>query len=236
MGRSRGFTFKQFHVDHDRCAMKVGTDGILLGAWAPIERAHRVLDIGTGCGLIALMLAQRSRPECLIDAVELDINAAQQARENAAASPWGERVTIIESAIQDYRAAPYDLIVSNPPYFVAGQSFSDPARALARHTGALDSHGLLAACDRLLSPNGQVALVLPTAMADEILCISADYELHGVCYTAVITREGKEANRVLLLLGRGLNRCERGEVLIHSAAGVYSNRYIQLTAPFYLKL
>ena len=80
MGRSRGFTFKQFHINHDRCAMKVGTDGILLGAWAPVEQARRVLDIGTGSGLIALMLAQRSRSDCRLDAVWLDINAASQAR------------------------------------------------------------------------------------------------------------------------------------------------------------
>ncbi|WP_421225605.1 tRNA1(Val) (adenine(37)-N6)-methyltransferase [Aeromonas jandaei] len=236
MGRSRGFTFKQFHINHDRCAMKVGTDGILLGAWAPVEQARRVLDIGSGSGLIALMLAQRSRSDCHIDGVELDSDAVIQARENVAASPWADRVTITESAVQGYQAAPYDLIVSNPPYFVAGQSFSDPVRAMARHTGALDSHALLAACDRLLAPNGEVALVLPTAMADEILCISADYDLHGICYTAVITREGKEANRVLLRLGRGLNRCERGDIVIHSADGAYSDRYIQLTSPFYLKM
>jgi len=236
MAGSRGFTFKQFHVDHDRCAMKVGTDGILLGAWVPVERARRVLDIGTGSGLIALMLAQRTVDECRIDAVELDIHAAQQARANAAASPWSGRVNVIESAIQDYQAAAYDLIVSNPPYFVAGQSFNDPARALARHTSALDSRDLLAACDRLLAPHGVVGLVLPTAMADEILCISADYDLYGVCYVAVITREGKEANRVLLLLSRGSNRCERDEIVIHSADGAYSNRYIQLTSPFYLKM
>ncbi len=152
MGRNSGFTFKQFHVAHDRCAMKVGTDGILLGAWAPVTNARRILDIGSGSGLIALMLAQRSPADCRIDAVELDSNAARQARENAAASPWHERVTVIESAIQTYQAAPYDLIVSNPPYFVAGQSFRDPARALARHTGGLDSRDLLAACDRLLAP------------------------------------------------------------------------------------
>ncbi|MBL0626688.1 tRNA1(Val) (adenine(37)-N6)-methyltransferase [Aeromonas jandaei] len=236
MGRSRGFTFKQFHINHDRCAMKVGTDGILLGAWAPVEQARRVLDIGSGSGLIALMLAQRSRSDCHIDGVELDSDAVIQARENVAASPWADRVTITESAVQGYQADPYDLIVSNPPYFVAGQSFSDPARAMARHTGALDSHALLAACGRLLAPNGEVALVLPTAMADEILCISADYDLHGICYTAVITREGKEANRVLLRLGRGLNRCERGDIVIHSADGAYSDRYIQLTSPFYLKM
>jgi tRNA1Val (adenine37-N6)-methyltransferase len=236
MGRNSGFTFKQFHIDHDRCAMKVGTDGILLGAWAPIAAARRVLDIGTGSGLIALMLAQRSHADCHIDGVELDKDAVAQARANVAASPWPTRVGIIESAIQDYQAAPYDLIVSNPPYFVAGQSFSDPARALARHTGALGSRDLLAACARLLAADGRVALVLPTAMADEILCISADYDLYGVCYTAVITRAGKAANRVLLLLGRGLSRCERGEIVIHSTAGGYSDRYIQLTHPFYLKM
>lgn len=115
MGRSRGFTFKQFHVDHDRCAMKVGTDGILLGAWAPVANARRVLDIGTGSGLIALMLAQRSRSDCVIDAVELDNNAVNQARDNVTASPWAARIRVIESAIQEYQAAPYDLIVSNPP-------------------------------------------------------------------------------------------------------------------------
>lgn len=236
MARNSGFTFKQFHVEHDRCAMKVGTDGILLGAWAPLGKARRILDIGTGSGLIALMLAQRSHADCRIDAVELDKHAAQQARENVAASPWPLRVTIIESSIQGYQADPYDLIVTNPPYFVAGQSFRDPARAMARHTGALDSHALLAACNRLLAPDGQVALVVPTAMADEILCISADFDLHAVCYTAVITRAGKEANRVLLLLGRGLNRCDRGEIVIHSAERTYSDRYIQLTSPFYLKM
>lgn len=236
MGRSNGFTFKQFHVAHDRCAMKVGTDGILLGAWAPLTGVRRVLDIGTGSGLIALMLAQRSTNDCQIDAVELDKDAAGQARENVAASPWAHRLTIVEAAIQDHRAVPYDLIVSNPPYFVAGQAFSDPARALARHTGSLDPRALLTACQRLLAPSGRVALVLPTAMAAEILCISEHFELYASCYTAVITKEGKEANRVLLLLNRGLNRCERGEIVIHSATGGYSDRYIQLTHPFYLKM
>ncbi|MGY3942236.1 tRNA1(Val) (adenine(37)-N6)-methyltransferase [Aeromonas tecta] len=236
MGRNSGFSFKQFHIEHDRCAMKVGTDGILLGAWAPIAEARRVLDIGTGSGLIALMLAQRSTIDCHIDGVELDKDAAAQARENVTASPWANRVNIIKCAIQDYQAAPYDLIVANPPYFVAGQSFSDPARALARHTGGLDPHALLSACQRLLAPDGQVALVVPTPMADDILCISSNYDLFESCYTAVITRAGKAANRVLLLLGRGLNRCERGEILIHSAVGGYSDRYIQLTHPFYLKM
>jgi tRNA1Val (adenine37-N6)-methyltransferase len=236
MGRSNGFTFKQFHIDHDRCAMKVGTDGILLGAWAPLDGVKRALDIGSGSGLIALMLAQRSDPDCEITGVELDKEAVIQARENVLASPWSARVQMQGGAIQQHEAEPYDLIVSNPPYFGAGQPFVDPARAQARHRGALDSRDLLDACSRLLSPRGRVAMVLPTAFADEIISVLPNYDLHELCYVAVITREGKAANRVLLQLSRELNRCERGEIVIHSADGGYSNRYIQLTAPFYLKM
>lgn len=236
MVRSRGFTFKQFHIDHDRCAMKVGTDGILLGAWAPLDGVRRVLDIGSGSGLIALMLAQRSGPDCEITGVELDREAVTQARHNVLSSPWSARVRMEEGAIQLHEAQPYDLIVSNPPYFGAGQTFADPARAQARHRGALDSQDLLDSCARLLAPRGRVALVLPTALADEIISILPNYDLHELCYVAVITKEGKAANRVLLLLSRELNRYERDEIVIHSADGGYSNRYVQLTATFYLKM
>ena len=234
MGRNSGFTFKQFHVAHDRCAMKVGTDGILLGAWAPVTNARRVLDIGSGSGLIALMLAQRSPADCRIDAVELDSNAARQARENAAASPGMNGSPSSRVPFKPIRP-PYDLI-SNPPYFVAGQSFA----IRPGHWHVIPAASTAGICWPPVTdywpPNGEVALVVPTAMADEILCISADYDLHAVCYTAVITRAGKEANRVLLRLGRGLNKCEQGEIVIHSADGTYSDRYIQLTSPFYLKM
>jgi tRNA1Val (adenine37-N6)-methyltransferase len=129
---------------------------------------------------------------------------------------------------------PYDLIVSNPPYFPAGQTLRDPARALARHTGGSTGDCWPPAIAwRAARATG---LVLPTAMADEILCISSSGDLYERCYLAVTTREWKEANRVLLLLGRGLNKCERGEIVIHSATGGYSDRYIQLTSPFYLKM
>lgn len=235
MGRNNGFTFKQFHIDHDRCAMKVGTDGILLGAWAPVDSARRVLDIGTGSGLIALMLAQRSTNDCHIDGVELDKDAAMQAHENVTASPWRERVTIIESAIQDH-LTPLRSHRLQPALFPGRPDTSRSGQGSGPSYRGLDPRGLLAASDRLLSRTGQLALVLPTTMADEILCISSSYDLYERCYLAVTTREGKEANRVLLLLGRGLNKCERGEIVIHSATGGYSDRYIQLTSPFYLKM
>jgi tRNA1Val (adenine37-N6)-methyltransferase len=230
MGRNNGFTFKQFHIDHDRCAMKVGTDGILLGAWAPVDSARRVLDIGTGSGLIALMLAQRSTNDCHIDGVELDKDAAMQAHENVAASPW--RVTIIESAIQDH-LAPLRSHRLQPALFPGRPDTPRSGQGSGPSYWGLDQG--IAASDRLGAAR-QLALVLPTAMADEILCISSSGDLYERCYLAVTTREWKEANRVLLLLGRGLNKCERGEIVIHSATGGYSDRYIQLTSPFYLKM
>ncbi|MBZ6065688.1 tRNA1(Val) (adenine(37)-N6)-methyltransferase [Aeromonas schubertii] len=233
---SPGFTFKQFHVAHDRCAMKVGTDGVLLGAWAPVAGARRILDIGSGTALVALMLAQRSAPESHIDAVEIDSAAAAQARENIASSPWPEKIHLHEGAIQTFDGGPFDLIVSNPPYFVNGQSFSDPARAQARHTGSLDQQDLLVACRRLLAPNGLVALVLPRMEGERLRDLAAQYDLHCVCNEVVITREGKEANRVLLLLSREFNQCKVGQIVIHSADGAYSDRYVQLASPFYLKM
>ncbi len=123
--RRDGFTFKQFFVAHDRCAMKVGTDGILLGAWAPVAGVKRILDIGTGSGLVALMLAQRTPEDVTIDAVELDAQAAEQASENVAASPWAHRIAVHAQDIVSWRGqaeqtARYDLIVSNPPYYEPG--------------------------------------------------------------------------------------------------------------------
>lgn len=134
---SRGFTFKQFHINHNRCAMKVGTDGILLGAWANIDGARRILDIGTGSGLVALMLAQRSSADVNIMGLELDEAAAAQAADNVQASPWPQKVAIQQGALQQYIAPEFDLIVSNPPYYSHGQDFADAARAQARHTGSL---------------------------------------------------------------------------------------------------
>ena len=202
MGRNSGFTFKQFHVAHDLCAMKVGTDGILLGAWAPVTNARRILDNGSGSGRIALMLAQRSPADCRIDAVELDSNAARQARENAAASPWHERVTVIESAIQTYQAAPYDLIVSNPPY-VDSEDMSDlpdefrhePELALASGSDGLKlTKRLLAHAADFLKDNGVLVVEVGNSMIHleaqfpEILFTWVEFENggHGVF---VMTRE-----------------------------------------------
>src|SRR5574344_2567439 len=129
------FRFKQFSVFQERCAMKVGTDGVLLGAWAKVDAANRILDIGTGTGLVALMLAQRST--AMITAVEIDEEAAIQAEENFCQSPWANRFEVVNSDITSYETdALFDVIVSNPPYFVDSLQCPDGQRSLARHLSA----------------------------------------------------------------------------------------------------
>ena len=149
------FQFKQFTVWHDQCAMKVGTDGVLLGAWASVERARRILDIGTGTGLVALMLAQRSLLDAKIVALEIDEAAAGQARENVARSPWQERIEVVQADFKKYRSSDkFDVIVSNPPYFVDSLECPDRQRAAARHNDSLTYEELLEGVNRLLAADG----------------------------------------------------------------------------------
>jgi tRNA1Val (adenine37-N6)-methyltransferase len=159
------FRFKQFTVEQDKCAMKVGTDALLLGAWADCSHATRVLDIGTGTGVLALMLAQRA-PQAHIDAIEIDAAAAEQATQNVARSPWQSRVTVYEVSLQQFAAANplpiYDFIVSNPPFFHQSLKTPDPQRAQARHTDSLLHDVLLHNTAQLLLPNGSCCFVLPT--------------------------------------------------------------------------
>ena len=175
------FQFKQFTVRHERCAMKVGTDGVLLGAWAPVEGVGRILDVGTGTGLVALQLAQRTA-SARITAIEIDPDAAAQAGENVAASPWSDRIEVVcgdfatfrQIATFDTFATPslvakptvaeeegYDLIVSNPPYFTEALQCPDPRRCTARHTATLDYALLFRRGAALLAPGGELALIFP---------------------------------------------------------------------------
>lgn len=159
--RGKGFTFKQFHIDHSRCAMKVGTDGTLLGAWATMPANGRILDIGTGTGLIAIMAAQRTS-EAKITAIDIDEDCVLQAQENIAASPWPDRIEVIHSALQEFDASEkFDVIISNPPYFIDSQLSPDAARSTARHTTTLPFNELVTGVRRLLADGGHFSLILP---------------------------------------------------------------------------
>ena len=233
---SRGFTFKQFHISHDRCGMKVGTDGILLGAWAPVAVARRMLDIGSGSGLVALMLAQRTVADVEIVGLELDAAAVRQAIENVAASPWPSKVLIEQGAIQDYQAASFDLIVSNPPYFEAGQAFDCAARGQARHTASLSVAELFMHAKRLLVPEGRLALVLPRQALAMALQEAELNDLHLAERQDVYTKEGKDAQRFLLLFS-SVKCCEITEkLIINTENGGLGDKYVDLVRPFYLKM
>ncbi|WP_116475166.1 tRNA1(Val) (adenine(37)-N6)-methyltransferase [Zobellella maritima] len=232
----RGFTFKQFHINHDQCAMKVGTDGILLGAWTPLGGARRILDVGTGSGLVALMLAQRGGARAHITGIELDARAAAQARDNVAASPWPDRVEIVTGDLQSYQAAPFELIVSNPPYFSHGQSFDCAARAGARHTGSLDYPSLFQHCNRLLAEDGRLSLVLPYQALDDALALAEVNGLHLIEKQNVITRSGKPPRRFLLHLSRVKGCLFEDCMVINSANGGQGETFTKMVSPFYLKM
>ncbi|ART80124.1 tRNA1(Val) (adenine(37)-N6)-methyltransferase [Oceanisphaera avium] len=233
---SRGFTFKQFHINHDRCAMKVGTDGILLGAWVTLAQAKRILDVGTGSGLVALMLAQRTTPEVKIIGLELDKQAAIQACENVAASPWPQKVVIKQGALQAYQEQPFDLIVANPPYFKPGQAFECQARQHARHTSSLSLADLFKHTKRLLQPSGRLAVILPYQALDIARQEAQLNNLYLVEQQEVYTKEGKEASRFLGLFCSVKSQEIREQLWINTANQGYSESYLRLVRPFYLKL
>ncbi|WP_186371498.1 tRNA(1)(Val) (adenine(37)-N(6))-methyltransferase TrmN [Yersinia alsatica] len=235
--RGGGFTFKQFFVAHDRCAMKVGTDGVLLGAWAPVEKARKVLDIGCGSGLIALMIAQRSAPEVEIDGVELEPEAAQQASSNAAQSPWAERVHIYVQDVHQFAEShphQYDLIVSNPPYFAPAVACRDEARDTARYTGSLTHDALLNCAEKLITKEGVFCVVLPHDLGEELarLAVQQDWFVH--CQVNIRDRPGKPLHRMLLTLSRQPAETQYQHLDLRQSEGVYSPEFCALISEFYL--
>ncbi|EXU74898.1 tRNA(1)(Val) (adenine(37)-N(6))-methyltransferase TrmN [Erwinia mallotivora] len=235
--RTNGFTFKQFFVAHDRCAMKVGTDGVLLGAWAPVAGAERVLDIGTGSGLIALMLAQRTCEETIIDAVELDEQAAGQARENAAASPWAQRINVCQADILSWTQTcshRYSLIVSNPPYFAAGVDCATPQRAAARYTTGLTHHALLECAEALIAEEGYFAVILPEAAGNELVALAQQRGWYLHLRTDIADNDRRPPNRVLLALSPKPGEPFTDRMTIRGPDQRYSEAHCSLTRDFYL--
>ena len=230
------FAFKQFTIRHDRCAMKVGTDGVLLGAWTDIRHARRILDIGTGTGLIALMLAQRC-PEASVTALDIDADAVSQAQENIQDSLWQERVEAILQDVRTYQPqALFDTIVSNPPYFVDSLKCPDNQRNTARHTDMLDMQALLHQAGQLLTPDGRFSIVLPAEQTDALVETAGGVGLYPSRHTAVITRPGVPPKRTLMEFARQKEAFRSDELVIELERHVYSEAYIALTKDFYLKM
>ena len=236
MAREKVFKFKQFAVVNDRTAMKVGTDGVLLGAWCPVEDARHVLDVGTGCGVIALMVAQRNA-SAVIDAIDIDHDAIEEAALNFNASPWNDRLTAMEGDFNHLQVAVgYDLIVSNPPYFTNGVLPTGDARTQARHTASLTYRQLIEGASRLLTDDGALALISPTDAERVIIEAATFTSLPVRQMVRVIPVEGTAPKRTLWLLSRRDIPYHEGTLTIAHHDGTFTDEYIALTGAFYLKM
>lgn len=225
------FQFRQFTVYQGRCAMKVGTDGTLLGAWA--HGGPTVLDIGTGTGLIALMMAQRF-PEASVVGVDIDGEAIEQARENVVRSPFAGQIQLVNADIRCFQPSAFAAIVSNPPYFVDSLECPDEQRTLARHTSSLTYRELMAAVVRLLTDDGEFSVVIPFDCKPLLEAEAALAGLFKVRECAVRTTPHKQPRRYLLAFRRHPCELERSEGVIETAPNVRSEWYQQLTNDFYL--
>jgi tRNA1Val (adenine37-N6)-methyltransferase len=234
------FQFKQFSVNQDQTAMKIGTDGVLLGAWTPIENNPKsVLDIGTGTGIIALMLAQRCDAE-QVDALEIDEHAYEQAVENFEGSPWGDRLFCFHAGLDEFIDDPedeYDLIVSNPPFFSEDYRSANEQRDLARFQEAMPFEELVEAADLLLSENGIFSVIIPFNEEDRFIELCAEVELFPIKVTRVKGAQNTKIVRSLLAFKRyELSVLTADELVIEISRHEYTPEYISLTKDFYLKM
>ena len=232
------FQFKQFTIHHDRCAMKVGTDGVLLGAWAPLIQPRHILDIGTGSGLIALMLAQRY-PQAQVTGIDIDTASIEQAAANVAASPFAERVAVKCQALQALQdaTASFDAIACNPPFFEETLLPPDAGRAAARHTTSLPFQELVTISAQLLCDGGRFCVVLPTTAFDafRLLCFREGLFLVARC--DVQTSPRKAPKRTLACFTKGSKTSPAQTTttqLILMENGHRSSDYTALTRDFYL--
>lgn len=226
------FYFTQFSIRHDRCSHKVGTDSVLLGAWMNCANAGLALDIGCGSGLLSLMIAQQC--EGLIDGVEIDKECSVQATKNAARSKWKSRIHIHNQSIQDFNPGKkYDLIVTNPPYFINALHPPDLRRQASRHTELLPPDDLIASALLLLAARGKFNLVLPPAEAHRFIEIAKVSQLHCSRKWTFRSRGSKPVERYLLEMQFRETEVEYGEIILYEKADTWTEDYRLLVQPFY---
>lgn len=229
------FHFKHFSLNHDRSTMKVGTDAVLLGAWVEVKPTDWVLDIGTGCGVLPLMLAQRGVAK--IHAVDLDEASAIEAADNFQASQWSRQLFAFHADVRKFTMqCAYDLIISNPPFFINSFKCDADRRNQARHTDtSLTFSDLIATVRRLLKPDGRFALVLPERESHDFLSIAEQGNLCLYRKENIIPIEGKEPNRVNLELRFGKpDAFHETELFIRHEDGTFTDEYQERVKDFYL--
>ncbi len=233
---TRPFHFRQFSLFHHRSTMKVGTDAVLLGVWTPVEGVKTVLDIGTGCGILTLLLAAR-HPEVHVDAVEIDPASCVEAEENFRQSPFNGRLRLFCSAVEDFRKGEgpqYDLVISNPPFFINDHRSPHPARRLARHTDTLPYDRLIVSVVRLLHPAGCFSVVLPYRESGYFLKLAAKAGLYLRQRMLIFPKPCREPNRVNLLLGFEKGPVMEQKLIIRNEEGTLTSQYSDMVKNYYL--
>lgn len=233
------FTFKQFYVNQDRCAMKIGTDGVLLGAWTPlINNPYYILDIGAGTGILSLMLAQRSNAE-QIDAIEIDEEAYEQCVENFETSPWGDKLFCFHAGLDEFVDEPedeYDIIISNPPFYAEDFKTDDSQRDMARFQDAMPFEELIEAAALLLSDNGIFSVIIPFKEEEKFVAMCKELDLFPFKITRVKGTPTSEIKRSLLAFSRIEQTPLIDELVIEISRHNYTPEYVDLTKEFYLKM
>lgn len=234
------FQFKQFTVAQDQCAMKIGTDGVLLGAWAPLDsNPFSILDVGTGTGVIALMLAQRSHAE-IIDAIEIDDDAYEQATTNFENAIWNDRLFCYHASFLEFASEiddTYDLIISNPPFYTEDYITNNPSRTKARFADALPFEHLLAGTRKLLAPDGEACFIIPFREEENFISLAESMQLFPKKITHVRGNQNSDLIRSLLCFsGHQTNTVEINELIIEKDRHDYTDEYIALTHAFYMKM
>ncbi len=240
--RKSVFKFKEFEVTHEKSAMKIGTDGVLLGAWvhAPacgtaVENPKKILDIGTGTGLIALMLAQRF-PNAQLKGIEIDKNASEEAKHNVSESKFGKRISVVQTSLQDFVSdEKFDLILSNPPFFELTHKETS-ARNKARQQSDLTFEELIFYAEKLLAKKGKLSIIIPFESVSYFTELASKFHLFPEKITHVKGNENAAFKRSLLLFSRDKSAVQTDELTIEISRNVYTEDYISLTKDFYLKM
>lgn len=230
------FRFKQFTIHQDGCAMKVGTDGCLLGGWFDCSHSRRILDIGCGSGLIAIMAAQRC--DAMITGIDIEKSATVQAAANVSACPWSERIEILNTDVLQYTPQePFDTIVCNPPYFINSLKCEESSRTLARHSDTLECSIFFRKATTLLTEDGKISIVIPTDIAEDWKDAAALAGFSPSRITYIKTTPRKTPKRVLMEFIRAY-RCnaETKTLILEEERGVYSKEAQEILHDFYLKL
>jgi tRNA1Val (adenine37-N6)-methyltransferase len=229
------FSFKQFTIHQAKAAFKVGTDGVLLGASADLKGVNRILDIGTGTGLIALMLAQRC--DANIVAIEPDHDSYIQCSENVSRSRWNERITVEQTALQDFKHADkFDLIITNPPFFIDSLKNQDPRKSASRHNDSLSNNELLKGASRLMAEGGRLQVILPYAEGNIFIAEASEYGLYCNNILKIKPLPASEIRRMILTFSKKrLIPTEKFLTIEHGKRHEFTEEYINLTKDFYLK-